>query len=151
MGLFDVFKKKETTKEKEINPLLGDLLEANLSIENLQVTGDTGTVTVTGTAYDGETVSKALEILKEKGVTSVTNKMNLANLSHLGVKYKLATNGKNLNCRKGPSKDDAIVGKFPPNATVNLIQKHSAKWHKVSGDGIVGYCLTDYLKPVKKS
>ena len=151
MGLFDAFKKKAAVKAEEVNPLHGYLTEANLGIENLQVVDANGTVTVTGTAQDGETAAKVAELLTARGVASVTNNVAIADLSHLGIQYRVATNSSNLNCRKGPSKDDKIVGKFPKDAVVNLIKRHNATWHLVKAEEVQGFCHTDYLEQVKNT
>ena len=151
MGLFDAFKKKVEEKAEVINPLHGYLKEANLNIENLQVVDANGTVTVTGTAQDGETAAKINELLAAKGVASVTNNIAIADLSHLNIKYRVATNSSNLNCRKGPSTDNEIVGKFPKDAVVTLVQKHNATWHKVRNEEIEGYCHMDYLEQVQNT
>jgi len=151
MGLFDAFKKKVEEKAEVINPLHGYLKEANLNIENLQVVDANGTVTVTGTAQDGETAAKINDLLAAKGVASVTNNIAIADLSHLNIQYKVATNSSNLNCRKGPSTDDEVVGKFSKDAVVTLVQKHNATWHKVRNEEIEGYCHMDYLEQVQNT
>jgi hypothetical protein len=146
MGLFDIFKKKEESK----HPLQSYLEEGDLAIDNLQVAEMDGVVTLSGSTQDGASIAKALKMLKAKGVTGVTNQVRLANLKHLGIMYTLETNGKSLNCRKGPGKKEPIVGKFPSNASVCLVQKYSASWYKVSSNEIEGYCQTDYLKLKEK-
>ena len=149
MGLFDAFKKKAEVKAEEINPLHGYLKDANLPIENLQVVDANGTVTVTGVAQEGSAAAKVEELLKAKGIGSITNSISIADLTSLNIKYKVATNSSNLNCRKGPSTDDEIVGKFPKGTIVTLVQKHSDTWHKVKTDDTAGYCHTDYLESVQ--
>jgi uncharacterized protein YgiM (DUF1202 family) len=128
--------------------LYNHLKEAGLAIENLQVLDANGTVTVTGVAQDGETAAKVNELLTAKGVALVTNKVTIADLSHLNLQYKVATNASNLNCRKGASTNDEIVGKFPEDSVVTLVQKHNATWYKVKGNDIEGYCHTDYLEQI---
>ena len=148
MGLFDAFKKKVTEKAEEVNPLHGYLADANLPIENLQVVDANGTVTVTGVAQEGSASAKVVELLKAKGINSITNNISVADLTSLNIKYKVATNSSNLNCRKGPSTDDEIVGKLAKGTIVTLVQKHSDKWHKVKNDKTEGYCHTDYLEGI---
>jgi len=70
--------------------LYNHLKEAGLAIENLQVLDANGTVTVTGVAQDGETATKVNELLIAKGVALVTNKVTIADLSHLNLQYKVA-------------------------------------------------------------
>lgn len=148
MGLFDAFKKKVEVKAEEVNPLHGYLKNANLAIENLQVVDANGTVTVTGVAQEGSASAKVTELLKAKGISSITNNISIADLTSLNIKYKVSTNSSNLNCRKGPSTDDEIVGKFPKGAVVTLVQKHNDTWHKVKDDKVSGYCHTDYLEAI---
>ena len=148
MGLFDAFKKKVAVKAAEVNPLHGYLTAANLPIENLQVVDANGTVTVTGVAQEGSASAKVEELLKAKGIASVTNNITIADLTSMNIQYTVATNSSNLNCRKGPSTDEPIVGKFPKGTKVTLVQKHSDTWHRVKGETVEGYCHTDYLDKV---
>lgn len=148
MGIFDAFKKKAGVKAQEAHPLQEYLKEANLAIDNLQVVEAKGTVTITGSAQDGESADKAKELLRSKRIPSLTNNITIADLSHLGIEYTVITNSGRLNCRKGPGTKDEIVGKFPQNAVVILVQKHNATWHKVRGNNTEGYCRTKYLNEV---
>ena len=148
MGIFDAFKKKAGVKAQEAHPLQEYLKEANLAIDNLQVVEAKGTVTITGSAQDGESADKAKELLRSKRIPSLTNNITIADLSHLGIEYTVITNSGRLNCRKGPGTKDEIVGKFPQNAVVILVQKHNGTWHKVRGNNTEGYCRTKYLNEV---
>ncbi|HAV24858.1 MAG TPA: hypothetical protein DCX01_01655, partial [Bacteroidetes bacterium] len=102
MGFFDAFKKKVEVKVEEVHPLQGYLEEANLAIENLQVVDVKGAITITGTAQDGESADKVRELLRAKRMGSVSNRIAIADLSHLGIEYKVTTGSARLNCRKGP-------------------------------------------------
>jgi len=145
MGLFDAFKKKVEEKSEVVNPLYGYLKDAGLPIENLQVSESNGSVTVTGLAENGETLSLVEDMLKAKGVSTIHNNVNVVDHSNSGVTYKVTTKGSNLNCRKGPTTTDEIVGKFANGSVVSLVQKHNDTWHMVKNDEITGYCHTDYL------
>jgi uncharacterized protein YgiM (DUF1202 family) len=151
MGLFDIFKTKTVVKEGAVHPLQEYLKEANLAIENLQVVDVNGTTTITGSAQDGESADKAKELLRAKRIPSLTNNITIAELSHLGIEYTVITNSGRLNCRKGPGTKDEVVGKFPENSVVTLVQKHNATWHKVRGNDTEGYCRTKYLKQVSNT
>jgi uncharacterized protein YgiM (DUF1202 family) len=151
MGFFDALKKKVEVKAEEVHPLQGYLEEANLAIENLQVVDVKGAITITGTAQDGESADKVRELLRAKRMGSVSNRIAIADLSHLGIEYTVITNSGRLNCRKGPGTKDEIVGKFPQNALVTLVQKHNATWHKVRGNNTEGYCRTKYLNEVSST
>lgn len=151
MGLFDAFKKKVEEKAEVVNPLYTYLKDANLGIDNLQVSDANGTVTVTGTAADGEMKQRVNDLLAARGVASVTNNITIADLSHLGIKYKVNTKSSNLNCRQEPNTDSPILGKFPKDAIVTLVQKYNATWHVVKNDELQGYCHTDYLEQVQNT
>jgi len=151
MGLFDAFKRKEKEISEEINPMYNFLYDANLSIANMQVVDTNGSVSVRGTAHDGETIEKVEELLATKGVGLIYNELIIADLSRMGIQYRIATKSSNLNCRKGPSAKNEVVGKFPKGTIVDLIRIHNATWHFVKNDVIEGYCHTDYLETVKGS
>jgi uncharacterized protein YgiM (DUF1202 family) len=151
MGFFDAFKKKEEVKAQEAHPLQGYLEEANLAIENLQVVDVNGAITITGTAQDGESADKVKELLRAKRTPSVTNRITIADLSDLRIEYKVTTGSGRLNCRKGPGTKDEIVGKFPEDSIVLLVQKHNATWHKVRANKTEGYCRTKYLNQVSST
>jgi len=152
MGLFDAFKKKVKDKVEQVNPLYGFLKDANLGIDNLQVSSNAnGTVIITGTAADGEMKERINALLASRGVTSVSNKVVIADLSHLGIKYKVATISSNLNCREEPNIDATIIGKFPKDAILTLVQRYNATWHVVKNDELEGYCHTDYLEQVQSA
>lgn len=150
MGLFDIFKKKVEEKAEVINPLHGYLNEAGLPIENLQVVDNNGNVTVSGVAENGEAVAKISDLLVAKGIAAanIHNNISIADLTALNLRYNVATNSSNLNCRKGPSKDNEIVGKFPKGSIVTLTQIYNATWHKVKNDELEGFCHTDYIEEV---
>ena len=145
MGLFDAFKKKVEVKSEEVNPLHGYLKNAGLPIENLQVAESNGTVTVSGVSENGESLGLVEDMLKAKGAMSIQNNITVADLSNSGVTYKVTTKGSNLNCRKGPTTTDEIVGKFANGSVVTLVQKHNDTWHMVKNAETQGYCHTDYL------
>ncbi len=151
MGLFDSFRKKVEKKSEEINPLYTYLKDADLGIHNLQVVDQNGIVTVTGEVQEGQSMERVNELLAAKNIASLNNNITVADLSDLGIRYTVNTNSSNLNCRKGPSTDQDIVGKFPKGAVVNLVQRHNATWHKVRNEEIEGYCHTDYLSQVQNT
>lgn len=134
-----------------VNPLYTYLKDANLGIDNLQVSDANGTVTVTGTAADGEMKQRINDLLAARGVASIANNVAIADLSHLNINYKVATKSSNLNCRQEPNTDSAIIGKFPKDAIVTLVQKYNATWHVVKNDEIQGYCHTGYLEQVQNT
>lgn len=67
-----------------------------------------------------------------------------------GAKLKVTTNRSNLNIRKGPGTDHAIVGKAARHEIVTLIRKENDQWWIIkTDDGEEGYSYTQYLTPVE--
>ena len=80
---------------------------------------------------------------------AATTKPNTSTSAN-GVKATIATKTDPLNCRKSPSDDSAILGKFSKGATVTVVEKTNSSWWKVKGSAtngktITGYCSTKYL------
>ena len=51
------------------------------------------------------------------------------------------TGGKrNLNIRKGPSMNDTIIGKIPPNDGGNVLKLANDEWALIEYQGTTGYC-----------
>lgn len=151
MGLFDAFKKKVEKTSEDINPMFNLLKNSGLSIENLDVSQNGGDVTINGTVDNGAIIEKAVEMVKSQaGITNVYSKIDIADLSHLNLKYTVNTQSSNLNVRSGASTDTDVLGKFAKDTQVQLIKKQNDTWFLVKGqsiDGqeIEGFCHTDYL------
>lgn len=65
------------------------------------------------------------------------------------VEYiKVKTNGSVLNCRSKPKLTGKVVGTFKNGEKLQLIERTSRKWYKVSANGITGYCYAKWLKEV---
>ncbi len=146
MGLFEAFKKKVGQKSEEINPLFEIVKNANLGIDNLQVSNEMGKVRVSGTVQNGKVVSEVEELLKgQQGVISFENALDIADVSGSNIKYMVATNSSNLNVRKGPGIDFDIIGKFPNGTTITLVRRINDTWFIVISEQLEGHCHTDYL------
>lgn len=146
MGIFDQFKKKVNEVSEETNPMFNVIKNANLAIENLEVDHNGGEVIVNGSVEDGSILEEVNGILAmDNRVNSFDNRISIADVSHLGIQYKVATKHSNLNCRKGPGTNFDIVGKFKKDAVVNLVKRENKTWHLVRGEDVQGYCHTDYL------
>lgn len=63
-----------------------------------------------------------------------------------GARLKVVTEKGNLNIRKGPGTDQAIVGKAAHHEVVTLVSKSSDQWWLVrTKDGEEGYAFAQYL------
>jgi hypothetical protein len=146
MGLFDAFKKKVEEKSEEINPLFELVKNANLNIENLQVVNNNGVVKVTGQVQNGEVINTVKTLVTaQNGVSGFENGLDIADVSRLGISYKVVTKSSNLNVRKGPGTDFEIVGKFPKDTEVKLVKRVNNEWFLVRSADLEGHCHTDYL------
>ncbi len=64
-----------------------------------------------------------------------------------GTKAKVITESSNLNIRKGPGTDQAIVGKAAHNEVVTIISKANDQWSLIKTDnGEEGYVYSQYLQ-----
>ena len=59
------------------------------------------------------------------------------------------TNGGILNIRETPSSVGRDIGDIPNGASVQVLEKTSADWWKVTYCGVTGYCANAYLKEVE--
>jgi len=66
-----------------------------------------------------------------------------------GAKAKVVTEKSNLNIRKGPGTDQAVVGKAAHGEVVTVLNKANDQWSLVRTDkGEEGYVYSQYLSPV---
>ncbi|MEO5998342.1 MAG: SH3 domain-containing protein [Chitinophagaceae bacterium] len=64
-----------------------------------------------------------------------------------GSKAKVITESSNLNIRKGPGTDQAIVGKGAHNEMVTILNKTNDQWVLIKTDkNVEGYVYTQYLE-----
>lgn len=67
-----------------------------------------------------------------------------------GAKVKVITESSNLNIRKGPGTDQAIVGKAAHGEIITLMSKANEQWWLVrTNDGEEGYSYAQYLEVVE--
>lgn len=65
-----------------------------------------------------------------------------------GSKATVSTDSTNLNIRKGPGIDQAIIGKAAHGATVTILSAPNAQWSLIKTDkGEEGYVYSQYLTP----
>ena len=66
-----------------------------------------------------------------------------------GAQLRVTTNRTNLNIRKGPGTDHAIIGKAARHEVVELVTKENDLWWIIkTKDGEQGYSYTQYLTPL---
>ena len=64
-----------------------------------------------------------------------------------GSKAKVVTESSNLNIRKGPGTDQAIVGKAAHDEIVTILNKTNDQWALIKTDkNVEGYVYTQYLE-----
>ena len=51
----------------------------------------------------------------------------------------------NLNIRKGPSINDAVIGKIPPDEGGRVLELADGEWALVEYKGITGYCSREWM------
>lgn len=57
-----------------------------------------------------------------------------------------STVSKNLNIRETPEADGKIIGKIKKKTSGTVLEEDQNGWTKISYDGIVGYCSSQYIK-----
>lgn len=72
--------------------------------------------------------------------------LNIDATAAAGSKAKVTTQSSNLNIRKGPGTDQAIVGKAAHGEVVTVISKANDQWSLIRTDkGVEGYAYSQYL------
>ena len=82
----------------------------------------------------------ASEDIQEENEEEVTIMMTTATVQ---------TSGGILNIRDMPSSAGRDIGDIPNGASVQVLEKTTSEWWKVSYGGVTGYCACSYLKEVK--
>lgn len=149
MGLFDEVN-KAVADQQQVNNYTAVLQNAGITITDLRVADNSGTLTVAGKVSGAEDAEKAEAALKaEPGITSVINLLETEDLSSQNIKMQVVTQESNLNIRIGPGTDFSLAGKAAHNSIVQLIKKMYNDWYYIKTDqGIEGFCYKDYLKDV---
>jgi uncharacterized protein YgiM (DUF1202 family) len=123
---------------------------ANASgVGNLQVREQDGVLYVDGDAPSGAVKDTLWAIYDKLDPNFLTGDMVMnINVSGAidGAQLKVVTEKGNLNIRKGPGTDQAIVGKAAHHEIVTLVSKSSDQWWLVrTKDGEEGYAYAQYL------
>jgi hypothetical protein len=121
-------------------------------ISDLQVREAEGVLYVDGTAPSGAVKDQLWGAYDKIDPNFASGDLVLnvtANVAE-GSKATVTTEHTNLNIRKGPGTDQAIVGKAAHGEVVTVLSKTSEQWWLVrSVDGEEGYASAQYLSPVE--
>lgn len=120
-------------------------------ITDLQVRDQDSILYVDGTAASGAIKDQLWEIYNAIDPNFVSGDLvlnvNVA-MDATVTKVKVITQSSNLNIRKGPGTDQAIVGKAAHDEVITLVNKSNEQWWLVrTNDGEEGYCYAQYLAP----
>ena len=63
----------------------------------------------------------------------------------------VVTSGGILNIRTTPAPKGTDLGDIPNGALVEVLKKTNSSWWRVSYNGLVGYCASEYLKEVQSN
>ncbi|MEN2434106.1 SH3 domain-containing protein [Weeksellaceae bacterium A-14] len=119
-------------------------------IASLQVTEQDGILYIKGDAANTDAkdaVWNALGAIDPSyTATDVNIDVKVTGLA-AGAPLTVITEQTNLNIRKEPSTEAALVGKAAKGETVTLVEQTSAEWWKIkTADGEEGYAYSRYLK-----
>ena len=119
-------------------------------LDHLQVTEQDGILYIKGEAHNTDSkdaVWNALGAIDPSyTATDVNIDVTVTGLAE-GAPLTVVTEQTNLNIRKEPSTDAAVVGKAAKGESVTLVEQTSAEWWKIkTADGEEGYAYSRYLK-----
>ena len=130
-----------------------ELIDAakNSGVRDLQVKEQNNVLHVSGEAPTGQVKDNLWNVYNKidpdyrSGDLVLDVNTNVA----AGAKAKVVTQTSNLNIRKGPGTDQAIVGKAAHNEIVSIVSKANDQWSLIRTDkGEEGYVYSQYLAPV---
>ncbi|WP_343667608.1 SH3 domain-containing protein [Chitinophaga sp.] len=118
-------------------------------VNNLQVREQDNVLYIDGTASSGEVKDNLWAIYNkiDPDFRAGDLVLNIDASAAAGTKAKVITESSNLNIRKGPGTDQAIVGKAAHGEVINVISKANDQWSLVRTDkGVEGYAYSQYLE-----
>jgi uncharacterized protein YgiM (DUF1202 family) len=130
-----------------------ELIDAakNSGVRNLQVTEQNNVLHVRGEAPTGQVKDNLWNVYNKIDPDYRAGDLVLDVDTNItpGTKAKVVTQTSNLNLRKGPGTDQAIVGKAAHNEIVTIVSKADDQWSLIRTDnGEEGYVYSQYLSPV---
>jgi uncharacterized protein YgiM (DUF1202 family) len=117
-------------------------------VSNLQVREQGGVLYIDGTASSAAVKDQLWNVYEQidPNFQSGDVIMNINTNVSSGSEATVTTKESNLNIRRGPGTDQAIVGKAAKGETVTVINKTNEQWWLVrSKDGEEGYAHSQYL------
>ena len=120
-------------------------------VSNLQVREQNNVLYIDGTAPSGDVKDNLWNIYNKIDPDYRTGDLvlNIDASAAAGSKATVTTESSNLNIRKGPGTDQAIVGKAAHNEVVTVLSKPNDQWSLIRTDrGEEGYVYTQYLTKV---
>ncbi len=123
------------------------------NVSNLAVSEAEGVLHIEGIAANATSKQQLWDIYEklDPGFTSGDMVLNINATEGIaeGAKLKVTTNKSNLNIRKAPGIDQAIIGKATHGEIITLVKKESDQWWYIKTDnGQEGFCFTQYLTPL---
>lgn len=119
-------------------------------LKNLNIQEQDGILYITGDASSSASKDKVWDALGAIDPSFTATDINVdVQVKGLdaGASLTVATDDTNLNIRKEPSTDAAILGKAAKGSQVTLVAQSSDEWWKVkTADGVEGYAYARYLK-----
>ncbi|WP_430614181.1 SH3 domain-containing protein [Flavobacterium sp. JP2137] len=119
------------------------------SIRNLQVREQDAVLYIDGEASTGEVKDKLWSSYNEIDPDFRSGDLILniqVSVDPQATKLRVSTAHGNLNIRKGPGKDQELLGKSAHNAAVTLLSKYNSEWYLIRNEqGIEGYSSSQYL------
>ncbi len=121
----------------------------NAGVSNLQVREQDNVLYIDGEAPTGQVKDSLWSIYNriDPDFRSGDLIMNIdVSAMAAGARAKVTTESSNLNVRKGPGTDQAIVGKAAHGSTVTLVNKTNDQWWLIrTENGEEGYAYAQYL------
>ena len=123
----------------------------NSGVSNLQVSEQNNVLHVTGEAPNAQVKDTLWNVYNkiDPDYRAGDLVLDVNTNATAGSKAKVVTQSSNLNIRKGPGTDQAVVGKAAHGEVVTVLNKANDQWSLVRTDkGEEGYVYSQYLSPV---
>lgn len=91
---------------------------------------------------EAETEMSSIQIEEDENVEQVSEESTESSPLYT---FTYSKGTRKLNIRKGPTVDDEIIGKVPPNGTGIIIEFVNDDWALIEYDGIKGYCYLRWM------
>jgi len=129
-----------------------ELIDAAKSsgVSNMQVREQEGVLYIDGDAATGASKDQLWAIYDKLDPNFLSGDLvlNVNAKAESGTKVKVTTESSNLNIRKGPGTDQAVLGKAARGEIITLVSKTNDHWWLVrTDDGEEGYAYSQYLTP----